>query len=122
MRAIVVSDGKLIEVRQGDSFLDGHDRPTYTFKLFAPLVELSYQFLLYDDEQVIDISKRYHIQRDCVPKVSLEELEEKENQPLSAQDKMKHLLLSAQVLERELQNYEIALTFINGLQELTDKK
>jgi hypothetical protein len=116
VRALVVKDGRLIEVPLLKSYLNEKDHPTYEFQLDAPLAELDYQFVAYDGQGGAIQSDRYAIKRDCLPNVTITDLS---IDPNTTPDEQLKLLFDRSVkLSDEIEQYEHAVKNLTELQKL----
>lgn len=102
MRALVVSDGRLMDLSLTGT-LDEQDRVIYTTQLPAPLAEINYQFFLYRDDETVLPTQRFSIQRSCLPDVSL--LNAATPEPNAAGEVIKDLVRRAKGLERDVRSY-----------------
>ena len=118
MRALLVRDGRLIEQPIDDGILDEEDRLVYTLDTFAPLAELSYQFVFGGPQGTVGISPRVVARRACIPDIRTIDTEIDPNIDLTS--KLKELLRQSQGLETEVKNYETTVKLIEELQKLTE--
>ncbi|RMG45273.1 MAG: hypothetical protein D6719_00445 [Candidatus Dadabacteria bacterium] len=116
VRALVVSDGRFVEVPFKKSFLDEYDRPVYQFDFVAPLTDMSYRFILKTSGDKIISSPRYEIRRKCVPKISLASFAAPKNP--TEEERIKKLVREATFLEKDIRNYEAAVKLIEELQTI----
>lgn len=116
VRALIVKDGRLIEIPLLKSYLNQRDWPTYEFQLNAPLVELNYQFVAYDGRGGAIVSNRYSVRRACLPALQLTDIS---NDPTKNPDEQLKILFDRSVrLSEEIEQYEQSLKTLDSLQKL----
>lgn len=108
-------DGRSITIDTVGS-RDEKDRVVYSADIFAPKVELNYQFLLAESDGTISVSKRLLARRPCVPNVEL--VPDSELQKMNDSQNAAKLLSLAQRLERDNNLYANAESQLLKLQEL----
>jgi hypothetical protein len=121
--ASAVIDGRLTTLPLVRSYIDEHDLAAYDFEAFSPLAAMSYQFVLQKEKEVLDVSKRFHITRQCIPPIDITTV--RTDDPtfvVSAQERLEEMLRESRGLERDLQNYETAITLLNGIEALLEEQ
>lgn len=105
-------DGRLHEVTPTKVFLDEYDQPTYEIDLFAPLADISYQFLLHNPDKSTVLSDRYHMRRSCIPRVDTSGLD---IEKARGEEKLATLIKTAEGLAREIASHETAQKLLDEL-------
>lgn len=114
LRMYAVRDGRAIEATIAEATYNSKERPTYTFEISAPIVEIRYQFFLgeppapADDkaprsETVIE-SPEYTLQRPCVPASALHNVTTSETatkEILDASQDLKSIIIKSRQIEEE---------------------
>ena len=120
VKALAVRDGRLMELQPVKSYLSENDNAAYEFSFYAPLAEISYQFIVYlGDESVF--SKRFSIRRSCVPEVDLAPVQNDPEMQITPEEKMLLELKQAKSLEKDLNNYEQALGLLREVKAELNK-
>jgi len=115
MRAMVVWDGRLMELPLSRAYPNEYDVPVYEFKLPEPLLEMSYRFLLYKGVGLPEVSQRYMIRRNCLPQVDLVDLSPEAEADTDSRKQFEELINKARGLEQDLANYERALETLRAI-------
>ena len=115
MRALVSIDGKLMDIPVTDAELNKFDYPEYLLKVHSPRSEITYQFILSEDEESVLFSDRYSVRRECVieevtvdPEVATD---------LKRQERLDTLVQVAKGLKREINAYNEAKRLLDELQK-----
>lgn len=116
VRALVSRDGRMVEVPVTKSYLNEKERPTYEFEITAPIAELSYRFIAYEDGKPALISQEFAVRRKCLPSLELTDLNINTDNTPSQQ--IKEMFLKAGELGDEIEHYEKALQHLATLQKL----
>ena len=121
LRTFAVIDGVLSDIAPTKAYLNEQDLATYEVELFAPVAELSYQFVLYGrDGATVATSPRYLARRPCVPEVKAVSNQRSDDKPLP--ERLSELEQDANSLSSELGSYETALRVVQELREKLPKK
>ncbi|MCO6429893.1 MAG: hypothetical protein J5J00_03455 [Deltaproteobacteria bacterium] len=120
LRGFVVRDGRLMDIHFRDLTSDLYDRVVYLADIAAPLAELSYQFFLVDNQEVVATSQLYTVRRSCIDNVL--PVDTSHSLSSDGKKKLEQLRDRASRLQVEVQNFESALKLIEELQALTEKK
>lgn len=110
VRAFVTADGALSQISP-DRIYPGENKDFIAeFKLFAPLGEISYQFVAKTENGAIAPSKRFALRRQCLPRLKLDRKypDDEANYALSLGQK-------ADELERLITVYEQANKMVEAL-------
>lgn len=117
VRALVVRDGRLMELWAYQAIADENDVPEYKFTINSPVRELSYSFIVYNADGTTTSSKRYKVERACLPDTHLAEIKAPpEDSP--GEQRLLMLIQQSRSLERDLDTYDKALGLIQELEEL----
>lgn len=116
-RAFVVRDGRLLDVALTTLELDDAENVTYSADVNAPLVDISYQFIVYNNNGPVAASPRYSARRECLPKIDLINIETPTSPSL--QEKVEALIRQSKSLEVELNTFERVLQQLDQLTALT---
>lgn len=114
VRALIARDGKLIEIQDVEPDLDSQDRAIFRFEVPSPLAEMSYQFLFNDKLGQGSSSKRYVVQRACVPNVQVTNIQKSGNTVVTKDD-VGTLITQAKGLERDIDLYERTIKLLNEI-------
>jgi hypothetical protein len=112
LSARISLDGRMHEVAPSKVFLDEYDQPTYEIDLFAPLADISYQFLLHNPDKSTALSDRYHMRRSCIPRVDTSGLD---IEKARGEEKLATLIKTAEGLAREISSHETAQKLLDEL-------
>ena len=104
VQAIMVKDGRMMMINPTKAYRNEYDQATFEFRIYAPVAELSYQFVLSNKDGKLLTSNNYKIRRTCLPEVSVK-VEEPDG---SARVQIKAMLEQAKGLEVELKTWEHA--------------
>ena len=116
MRALLKLDGELLEVEVPGS-IDQYDRSEYTLSTVAPYSDIEYTFFLFKPDGSIIPSNSFQISRSCnFPFTAPEKPENLKTE--KAEDKVKRLVLSSSVLEREVRTLEQSIVHLEKIAEL----
>lgn len=121
MNAIIVSDGRLMEIQNREPTFDDQDRLKFTVDIPAPITELAYQFVLFDSKGSSTISRRYSVKRECIPDIKLTSLE-RTSQDSGTQGEVVALVEQSSGLEKDIGLYESAVSILSQIQQLVEKK
>lgn len=119
MRLVLVRDGRLMDVMVNDLAFDEDDHLVYSTQINAPLVEMSYQFILFGKNEVVAVSPHYTVSRGCMPDIS--NIDTKLSPDLDLNQQLQTMVKQAAGLEAEVQNYESVLKLLDELKSITDK-
>jgi len=115
LRAFVVRDGRVTDVSPMKAYLDEYDQPTYEIQMYAPLAELSYQFVLYNPDGSFSTSQRFSVRRPCIPFIDITKVKlEPKNQ---GEARLEGLIKLSRGLEREIAAYDVAVKVLEDLTE-----
>lgn len=116
LRALVVRDGRLIDVALGNAQRNERDEPIYKLAIYSPLAELSYQFILYNPDGSVTGSERYVLRRTCLPNIELTDT----TVPTDAKnrDLIETLVRQSKGLDRDLESYEKVYALLEELKGL----
>lgn len=113
LRAVASIDGRLLDLRAEPGVMNEYDRVTYVVPVHSPLVELSYQFFLSDEDGRVISSEQYRSHRSCVPETTPVKLGIPPE--VSSRDKLELLSHQAKRLERESSTYSRILKLLEEL-------
>lgn len=116
LRLVAVLDGRLLDTIAIESVWDYQDKPTYSFQLPAPQEEISYQFILLQNQEVITVSPRYRVRRTCKPDLEVVKNGVDEEQPLGSQSLKLYEI--TQKLDHELAAYEKSYQLLEDIERL----
>lgn len=119
LRAFIVRDGRVTDVAPLKAYLDANDEPTYEIQMYAPLAEISYQFVLYNPDGTFSTSQRISVRRPCVPYIDLTKL--KLEPKSQGEARLETLIKLSRGLEREISSYDVSLKVLEDLQERLQK-
>lgn len=111
-RIFLVSDGRLMEFPMQGNFSE-RDEVLYSATLWAPLAEMSYQFVFYPPSGTPVVSKRYQIKRSCIPRWEPKEI--KIEPGLSTEGRVKALIKATRDLETDNKGYEQVLNLVSAI-------
>lgn len=117
VRCLLSRDGRLMELPLERAFRNEYDVPTFEFKLTAPLAGATYYFVLYKGSGPPLVSERFIMQRECVPKVDLTDLNPGGDEP-TGEKHLLHIRDQARGLEQDLVDYENAVRLLQELKGL----
>lgn len=120
VRALVVNDDRLMDVRSSKSYMDEREVATYEFNVLAPLAETSYQFVVYGNKTSPQLSERYRLTRSCLPRVKPIDIVPVEG--TSAKERFLKLQSQSNSLERDLAEYDGIVNILNAFKEELRKK
>jgi hypothetical protein len=120
LRALFVIDGNLTPVALKRAYLNRFDEPTYEFELPSPVAEMSYQFVLPQDNAAPITTKRFIVQRECVPR-ELDLLPQIETTS-DGSARMRLQIEKSESLRIEIRRYEQLLSLLDEIDKLTDGK
>lgn len=113
IRAYVVTDGELTQISPVRTY-PGEDKDAIAeFSFFAPLAEISYQFVAKSETGAITPSKRFVIRRQCLPRLKIDR-----DYPTDEASHGLSLAQKAEELERLIIVYEQATKTIDELKAL----
>jgi hypothetical protein len=115
VRAMIVRDGRLVEVPMIKSYLNEDDLATFEFQVTAPLAELTYKFVAYDNERPAFASPQYVVRRRCMPALELTDPRISSESPDS---QIVETFTKASALGDEIEHYENARKHLDALQAL----
>lgn len=113
----LVSDGRMIDAPLQRSYIDEYDRAAFEFATFAPLAEISYQFLIYPEADSAQASQRYSVRRSCLPQVNLTADVPPAGDDTKAEQRMLQLLDQAKGLEKDLSDFERAVGLLQEIKK-----
>lgn len=116
VRLLLVRDGRVVDVPILRSYLNEKDRPTYEYKLLAPLAEISYQFFLADASGSAVTTPRYTVRRKCLPSLKLTST--KSDGDSEQGQKAAALAAKAEALDQEIKQYDSAIAALDELEKL----
>lgn len=119
LRLVAILDGRLLDTVAVESVWNYQDKPTYTFQLPAPQEEISYQFILLQDQKPLTISPRFRVRRNCKPDLEVVKAGVDEEKPLGAQTLQ--LFEITQKLDHELAAYEKSYELLEEIEQLLKK-
>jgi hypothetical protein len=107
LRLLLVKDQNFQEILTNPGLPDSGETPRYSISIPAPLVELSYQFLLTLADGSIVTSPRQSIRRDCVPDITpaLEQI----GSEISGDARFKTLIEQNKTIENEISNLQLTI-------------
>ncbi len=115
VRALLVRDGRLMDVPASKISFNEQDELIYTAEFNAPLSELNYRFVLLQNKDTAITTKRFTVQRDCTPSVELTDVAIGKNTPA-------HKLVQInRGLEHDLASYDTALALVKELEHSVNK-
>lgn len=114
LRMYAVRDGRAIETTIPEATYNIKERPTYSFEITAPIVEIRYQFFLGEppaptddktqrNETIIE-SQVYSLQRPCVPASALHNVTTSETaakEIIDASQDLKSIIVKSRQIEEE---------------------
>jgi hypothetical protein len=112
-RLLVIRDGKLLDVPLLEGVAEGHDSLTHNATIHAPLVELKYQVLITLADGNTVSSPSYTLRRGCVPNIALASIDDPSDSSVS--ERLKRYVQQSRDLERDLTQYENAITLLESL-------
>lgn len=112
LSALIVRDGKIMNVPLSDPSLSDLDNLVYKLEVPSPLYELNYQFFLYLPDGGVKASERFRLRRECLPNIDFSSIKLDANEPEKI-DRAKELAKLSDRLEGDLQRYEEALKLLN---------
>lgn len=115
VRMLARFDGKLVSIpMRGER--DASDRAIYWTNLYAPLGELSYQFVLYDSTAPI-ISQRYTLTRACLPPLDVPQSHnENVDTDNNTREVLWDLIAKTFFLEKQVKTLNTSLEILERLQ------
>ena len=119
LKILLVRDQQFQEFISEPGLPDSREKPQYSIKIPAPLVELEYQFVLTMPDGSVITSLKNKVRRNCMPDITpaLEKIES------NMDDKEKFNLLVAQnsLIEGEIANFETAVNELKMLSSMLAK-
>jgi hypothetical protein len=112
-RLMVVRDGKLMDVTLVEGAVPGTDKLGHNAVINAPLVELKYWAVITLTNGNIISSPSYTLRRSCIPNIALSPVDDPENSSL--QERIARYVQQSKDLERDLSQYEIAISLLESL-------
>lgn len=118
--ALIVRDGKILNVPLSDPSLSDLDNLVYKLQVPSPLYELNYQFFLYLPDGGVKASERFRLRRECLPNIDFAsiKLDAADSDKI---DRAKELAKLSDRLEGDLQRYEEALKLLNQTKQLLEE-
>lgn len=120
VRALVVRDGKLLDVALLPSTFDKGDRLVYAAQIPAPYNSLSYQFVLSEDSGQQHRTKQYNVSRSCTPQSDLEPYDGKPIDP-ARESGLHPLVNQARGLVKDVEQYELLVKQLEAMKEALNK-
>ena len=120
LTALVVRDGKIMNVPLSDPSLSDLDNLVYKLQIPSPLYELNYQFFLYLPDGGVKASERFRLRRECLPSIDYASIKLDSSDPQKI-DRAKELAKLSDRLEGDLQRYEEALKLLNQTKQLLEE-
>lgn len=120
VRALVVRDGKLLDVALLPSTFDKGDRLVYAAQVPAPHDSISYQFVLSEESGEQHRTKQFKISRACTPQSELEPYDGKPIDP-ARESGLHPLVNQARGLVRDVEQYELLSRQLEALKEALNK-
>ncbi len=111
VRAIIVKDGRMMMIDPTKVYRNEYDQATFEFKIYAPVAEISYQFVLSNKGGQLITSTNFKLRRTCLPEVSVKV----EKPPGPAGVQINAMLEQAKGLEIELKTWEHAAKALDEL-------
>ena len=120
LSALIVRDGKIMNMPLSDPSLSDLDNLVYKLEVPSPLYELNYQFFLYLPDGGVKSSERFRLRRECVPNIDFSsiKLDPSDTQKI---DRAKELAKLSDRLEGDLQRYEAALKLLNQTKQMLEE-
>jgi len=118
--ALIVRDGKIMNVPLSDPSLSDLDNLVYKLEVPSPLYELSYQFFLYLPDGGVKASERFRLRRECLPNIDIASIK-LESDDAQKIDRVKALVGLSDRLEGDLQRYEEALKLLNHTKQMLEE-
>lgn len=115
VRAMIVRDGRLVEVPMIKSYLNENDLATFEFPVTAPLAELTYKFIAYDNERPAFVSPEYIVRRPCLPALEPTDPRVTSENP---DEQIMESFAKTSALGVEIERYEHARRHLEDLQKL----
>ena len=112
-RLLVIRDGKLLDATLVEGPTEGSDELSHNATIHAPLVELKYRALITTSDGKVVTSPSYTLRRPCVPNLALSSIEDPPGSAI--QERLARYLEQAQHLEKDLAQYEEALSLLESL-------
>ena len=120
VRALVVRDGKLLDVVLHPSTFDKGDRLVYSAQIPAPRETMSYQFVLSQQDIEPIRTKRFEVARSCKPQSSLEPYDGKPIDP-ARESGLRPLVNQARGFVRDVEQYELLIKQLESMKEALNK-
>lgn len=112
-RAVVVRDGKLFDLGMKEAAINDQGAIGYLATMYAPLVELKYQFLITTRDGEVISSPLFAARRSCVPDITLAEIGT--DTTADVQTRLERLVSDARSIEKDLKAYDSAATVLDDL-------
>jgi len=119
LKMLATVDGRVMEVPYSKVYLNRHDYPEYQLEVHAPHRELTYQFVLYNEDGSSLLSDRYALRRECSLPLERTVIEPKEG--IDETEELNLLVDQARSLLREKAAYTEALRIVESM-EVTIKE
>lgn len=71
IRAFISLDGNLMDIPLSHPTYNEADELVFSAEVPSPLEKISYQFFAYAHEKKVEASKRFYVERQCIPLVAL---------------------------------------------------
>lgn len=120
VRALVVRDGKLLDVALLPSTFDKGDRLVYAAQIPAPHDSISYQFVLSEESGEQHRTKQFRVSRACTPQSELEPYDGKPIDP-ARESGLHPLVNQARGLVRDVEQYELLVKQLEAMKEALNK-
>lgn len=122
MRALVSRDGRIMDLTDTDPSIDTNDRVIFKVEFPSPLSDIGYQFIFTDKTGATFGSKRYLVQRKCIPNVQSTTLRKQASGGTVTKEEAMHLLADSSGLQKDIELYEQISSLLNDLNQAVNKK
>ncbi len=119
LKVLLVLDQEFQEFMSDPGLPDSREKPQYSIKIPAPVVEVEYQFVLTMPDGSFIVSPRQKVRRNCQPDISpaINEIDP----AIDGSDKLNLLIVQNQKIEEELANLQSAVDEIRQLSGMLAK-
>lgn len=104
LRLFATHDGRALELQALPGYLDKYDLPTYEIPIHAPKFNISYQFVLTGrDGEALATTKRFSIERACLPNLNLAQPEI--SKEITGEARLERVSAEVENLQNDLDGY-----------------
>ena len=118
IQAIVVSDGTVMDLALSNPTYNEADELVFSTEIPAPLERVSYQFFAHGDSGDVQSSRKFYIERKCIPIIAPPGEDKIEPEVPTKEEGIAPLVKQNEGLEREIENLQASITALNKIKSL----